>query len=180
MKNQPTAAERFRQQALKQPDEIETVTVTAPSGFEYVFRKIDLHSHLFGIGHVPQSPAVEKAWENQGLMNAPTKREATQDEKLEMAAYMLRVRDRVMDLSVSPKLVFGVADEANDELSVDEIERRAPQDFAFLYDFVESGGTKATSFANFPDGPARGPVAGANRSQRRAAAKSDRGNKGRG
>lgn len=174
-----TAAERFREQVDGLDAHIEIVDVTAPSGFVYQFRKPDRAGMLFGVGELPMnatSRAIE-LWQKKGSLPTTENGDIPDDDVMKLFNVAIRARDRVLQLSYSPKLVMGEADESKDELSTDTIEERFPQDLAFLYEWVQSGGTKSLTLDTFPSGRGPSSVAGTNRKGRRAAAKRTRGAK---
>ena len=138
-----TAAERYREQRQIQP---EIVDVTAPSGFVFQFQKPSKFSLLFRYNHMPTvaaNGAVQK-WIEQGVIKegdfAPDQAAAIDES--------LRLRDRVLELSYSPKLVVGTADFAKDEMSTDDL---SDDDATYLFQWVAAGGDESVMLSTFPE-----------------------------
>lgn len=166
MTTQLTAAERYRQSLIV--DDSEIVDVTVPSGFTFQFHKPSKFAVLFGIGNLPQaaaSMAAEK-WQQDGLIAEGTAASAIDVEKQLKIA--LDMRDRVLKLSHSPKIVMGTANESAGEISADDIDS---EDLEYLFKWVAAGGDTSLMLATFPGGSSTGSVARPNRKARRAAAK---------
>ncbi len=152
MKKELTAAERYRQRANPV---FEIVEVTVPSGEIFTFKKPSTFTMLFEYGHVPQSAAnnAVQSWIDAGILKVGDVTEDTE----KLIAEAMNIFDRVLELSVDPKLVIGDAIEPN-ELSVREIDEA---DLKYLVSFVAAGGVEAASLGNFPAGAAEpGPASG--------------------
>lgn len=164
-----TTAEQYLAAQQANQDEDQIVDVTLPSGSVFKFKKPSKFAVLFGLGDLPQvisSMAVE-SWTEEGIMKAAIESgDSTNLAKMLQAS--LKIRDMVLDLSVSPKLVIGNADPAKNELSTDNV---ADDDLAFPLRWAQSGGQASDMLATFPQGRGQGPAAGDNRKERRAAAK---------
>ena len=168
--DQQTAAERYRELAKAHPDKV--VDLTAPSGFVFKFKKPSKYALLFSTQRLPQWAASKaaEAWaeNNDDPENSLTAFKTTSfDQQLEIAQTAFHVRDRVLELSIDPKLVVGPAEHAN-ELSTDDI---ADDDLTFLCEWVVTGGQAGTLPATFPDRSGANTVVGINRKKRRAARK---------
>lgn len=171
MKQELTAADRYRQRS--QSNEAEIVDVTVPSGFIFKFQRPSKFSMLFDMGNLPVT-AVSSAlqsWKADGIGEVDEV-EGKQNE-LKLAEMMFKARDRVLSLSVDPKIVMGVADESKGEISTDHI---ADTDMAFLFNWVLSGGDAGAMLGTFPAGSQSGSMAQPNRKTRRAKAKRSSGN----
>lgn len=162
-----TAAERLRQHVST--IETEIVDVTGPSGFVYKFKKPSKTGMLFGMGRLPQiaaSGAVQK-WTDDGLIEAIKEGDP---EATGLAKSVFDLRDRVLSLSHSPKIVLGDADASKDEVSSDDV---PDEDLAYFLQWVAAGGEESSMLGTFPRRSPKRPMAGANRKKRRAAAKSN-------
>lgn len=169
-----TAAERYRE--LMKGREMETVDVTAPSGFVFKFRKPSKYGLLFSTYRLPQTAASQaaEAWgerekDEEGTLSSFSNLGA--GEKADFAAAAFNMRDRMLELSVDPKLVIGPAGSPI-ELSLDDVE---PSDITYLFEWFTSGGNAGLMAANFPKGPRPSAMASANRAERRRAAKHSNG-----
>lgn len=168
---QMSAAERYR--ATLSTQEAEIVDVRLPSGFVIQMQKPSRFGMLFGMGNMPlaaASRAVE-AWQNDGIAAKPDARKGNDvdaEDTLKLFETAIRVRDNVIRLSHSPKLVMGVADETKDEISTDDVSN---DDLEYLFNWVSSGGDASAMLGNFPAGSQPGAVAQPNRQARRAKAK---------
>lgn len=164
-----TAAERYLQKVQKHPPEL--VDVTLPSGGVITMQKPGKFGLLFGIGRLPQqaaSMAVEK-WAEQGIIEAVEEGdEQALTATMDMVEIALKARDRVLELSHSPKLVIGKADPAKNEVSTDNV---PDDDLAYLLKWVQTGGDVSLMLDTFPEEPYPGAMASVNRKGRRAAAK---------
>ncbi len=160
-----TAAERIRRSIEARKERV-IVDVTVPSGDVYKFEKPSKFSMLFGMGELPQfasSDAAEK-WTEDGILKGAQEGDA---DVLKLAHVAFSVRDRVIALSVSPKLVIGKADESKDEISTDII---PDEDLTFLFRWVQAGGDQSLMLGNFPQQSQPRPLAVASRKKQRAAA----------
>lgn len=165
MKKQLTAAEQYLAQRKDAPRNL--VDVTVPSGAVFVFEKPSKFGLLFGMGQLPQfasSEAVGK-WTEDGIAKGVESGDA---DTLKMVDVAFATRDRVLQLSYSPKLVVGKANPAKNELSTDDV---SDEDLTYLFKWVQAGGDASLMLRTFPDGSQSGSMAGANRTARRAAAK---------
>lgn len=163
-----TRAEQIKAAHAKRQDEI--VEVFPPSGETYLFRKPSKFRLLFHMGSLPQSAASDAVgkWTEAGIMKAA---EEGDPEVLKLAQTMFDLRDFILDLSHSPKLVVGVADASKDELSTDDV---PDDDLAYFLAWAQAGGDASKLLARFSGGPGSGAVAGNNRKERRTAAKRTR------
>lgn len=165
-----SAAERYR--LAKSTREVEIVDVTVPSGFVFKFEKPSKFRMLFEYGKLPQSAtstAIE-SWIEQGVIK-PGEVDA---DAIEHVDDMLKIRDRILDLSVDPKLVVG--DTANEnELSIKDLR---DDDTAYLFAWVSAGGETSLMLNTFPEQAKRSTVAGNGRPRRRGKVKRDGGNTG--
>jgi hypothetical protein len=167
-----TAAERYR--AVAKQEEAEIVDVIPPSGFVFKFRKPSAFTMLFGLGELPQFAASEAArrWTTEGVLKPG---DGDDPEVLKVAKMLFEMRDMVLELSHSPKLVLGKANEANDELSTDDV---ADTDLAYLLAWFQAGGDTSKLLVTFPRESPEHADAGPNRKERRAAAKHSSGSQG--
>lgn len=177
-----TAAERYREQLKRSQVDVEIVDVTLPSGAVFRMRKPSKFAMLFNLGGLPTSgiASAMAKWEKDGAKDDPetaTKvfEDMPEDEQAKLVSVMMRARDRVLELSVEPKLVVGTADEAKGEMSTDDV---AENDLAYLFNWVIKGGEIPSGIVMFPGGSGSGAVAKPNRTQRRAANKRAGGNRG--
>jgi hypothetical protein len=159
--------ERFFKQIEGKQD---VVDVTAPSGAIYKFRRPSRFGILFKVGHLPQSAASEAAdsWREQGVIKEgeETAIETANDaEKMRVALLM---RDKVLAMSVEPKLVVGAA-RADNEVSTDEV---PDDDLDYLFKWVASGGDTSLMLNTFPEGRKPDTLASANRPKNGNQAKS--------
>lgn len=159
-----TKAEQFKK-AFEEGSEI--VDVTPPSGLTYQFKKPSKFGLLFRMGALPQAAAsgAVTAWTEAGVLKAAQEGDP---EILKLAKIAFDVRDMVLELSYSPKLVVGEADASKDELSTDHV---SDDDLAYFMAWVQAGGDASKLLATFPGGPGQDSLARANRKERRAKAK---------
>ncbi len=160
-----TAAERIRK-SIESRNEKVIVDVVVPSGDVYKFEKPSKLSMLFGLGELPQyasSEAVGK-WTEDGIIKGV---ESGNADVIKLAQAAFTVRDKVLALSVSPKLVIGKADEKKDELSTDLI---PDEDLTYLFRWVQAGGDVSLMLSNFPEQPQQHSLASSSRKKRGAAA----------
>lgn len=139
------AVERFNAFMADRTKDAVIVDVKAPSGFVYKFEKPNKFSLIFSSGSLPQvaaSTAVEK-WTEAGVIKAI---QAGDTEVLAAADSVFALRDRVLRLSYSPKLVIGTAKNPG-ELSTDLV---PDEDLDFLLRWVSAGGEVAGMLGNFP------------------------------
>ncbi len=131
-----SVAERYRQTiASRQP---EIIDVTAPSGFIFKFQKPSKFALLFN-GDMLQ--LAEPSEENQ----------------IQLAKQVFNIRDKVLLLSVDPKIVTGKAKNAN-EISTEDI---ADDDLAYLFKWVAAAGAdEAAMKSMFPVKPERAAATG--------------------
>lgn len=174
-----TLAEQYRAQLKQQPAQAEAVDVTLPSGFVIRMEKPSPFDMLFDLGDLPTSaiiPALEE-WKRAGVVGddkaaAAVAENMSAADQAKVVEKMLRVRNRVLQLSIEPKLVVGLADEAKGEMSVFEL---SDIDKAFLFNWVMKGGEIPKGVVMFPGRSQPDAVAGSNRKERRTAAKRTRG-----
>lgn len=86
------------------------VDVRVPSGFVFKFEKPSKFSMLFASGSLPQAAVAEAVneWQKDGVFK-PTDAEGGESNQLKIVKTALDMRDRVLRLSHSPKLVVGPA-----------------------------------------------------------------------
>lgn len=164
--NEMTAADKYRVH-IESTKTKEIVDVHLPSGFVFQFEKPSQFSTIFGSGNLPQIAAsgAIKDWTEAGIMKGLQEGDP---DIIKASETMLRLRDRVLQLSYSPKLVVGDADPAKDELSTDNV---ANDDLAYLLNWVAGGGDASMMLNTFPQGSRTGAIPQPNRKERRAKAK---------
>ncbi len=163
-----TAAEEYRRKRDAAQPEPELVTLTAPSGYEFIFHRPSRYDLIFNMGQLPLNAASRalEGWKEKGVGDDEGEVNADQERIFKT---VFSVRDRVLKLSHKPKLVVGPADEAKGELSTSDV---SDPDLEFLFSFVASGGNASAQLATFPGGPGPSASPQPNRKGRRAAAKS--------
>lgn len=161
-KTEESAADKYRR--LTTGQETPVVDVNLPSGAVFKFRKPSKFAVLFAAGELPQAAAsaAVQAWKDSGAMQDMIA-EASKPDREKMFRLGLAVRDRVLMLSVDPKIVVGVARPGTNELSTDEI---ADDDLAFLFKWVAGGGEASALLATFPGGRKSNAMASASRPKR--------------
>lgn len=149
-----------------------TIEVTVPSGNIFLFRKPSKFALMFRIKNMPASlteAAIEK-WREQGIGNTEEDAEVlaqeafqngSQEDRMRMFEANLTIRDKVLELSVEPKLVLNRTDNEN-ELCVDDV---ADEDLGYLFNWVASGGV-APMLATFPKRSEQDTLASASRKTR--------------
>jgi uncharacterized glyoxalase superfamily protein PhnB len=124
----------------------ELVDVKVPSGFVFKFEKPSKFSMLFAAGQLPLS-ATNKAvakWQEEGVLEEVGGAVTEDQSQLVKAAFM--IRDKVLKLSHTPKLVVGEA-HGDNELSTDDI---ADEDLDYLFKWVAAGGEVSAMLGTFP------------------------------
>jgi len=161
-----TAAERIRK-SIEARNERVIVDVTVPSGDVYQFEKPSKLSMLFGLGELPQFAASEAVgkWTEDGIIKSI---EEGDTDVIKIAQTAFTIRDKVLALSYSPKLVIGKADESKDELSTDLI---PDEDLTYLFRWVQAGGDVSLMLNTFPEQPQQHALASASRKGRGAKTK---------
>lgn len=162
-----TAAERFKLHIKGLKNNSPIVDVTAPSGFTYKFHKPSAFAMYFGMGRLPQvaaSKAIE-TWTEEGIVEAVQRRDP---DAMALAEWSQSIRDKVIELSVSPKLVMGLANPIDDEISTDDVPN---DDLAYLFMWVQAGGNESEMLSKFPEQSRTNPVAGAHGRKVRGKAK---------
>lgn len=156
-----TAAERIRK-SIEARNERVIVDVTVPSGDVYQFEKPSKLSMLFGLGELPQFAASEAVgkWTEEGIVKSI---EEGDTDVIKIAQTAFTIRDKVLALSHSPKLVIGKADESKDELSTDVI---PDEDLTYLFRWVQAGGDVSLMLGNFPEQPQQHALASSSRKKR--------------
>lgn len=151
-----TAAERFKLHMAGRKIDTPIVDVTAPSGFVYQFHKPSAFSMYFGMGRLPQSAASKaiEEWTEEGIVEAV---KAKDPDAIALAEWSQSIRDKVIELSVSPKLVMGPANPLQDEVSTDDVPN---DDLAYLFMWVQAGGNESEMLSKFPEQPRTDAVAG--------------------
>jgi hypothetical protein len=153
----------------KQPEtKDDLVEVIVPSGNVFLFHRPSRFSMLFHLGKLPEAAASEAlaAWQKSGDVEAEEDIAPQTQNQKQLARAAFQLRDKVLELSHTPKLVVGPAKE--NELSTDDV---ADVDLAYLFKWVSAGGDMAIMAATFPLGRQPGPMASSNRKTRRTAAK---------
>ena len=123
----------------------ETVEVTLPSGWVFEMKRPSKAFLLFGLGQIPQaalSKSIDK-WKKvaeSGQLKEPL----NEADKTLMSKTMSTI-NQVVELSVNPKLVIGLALEEN-QLSTDDID---DDDLMFLFNWVISGGVESEKLQTF-------------------------------
>lgn len=160
-----TAAERIRK-SIESRKQVEIVDVTVPSGDIYTFKKPSKLSMLFGLGELPQFAASEAVgkWTEDGIIKGVENGDA---DVIKLAQAAFNIRDKVLDLSVSPKIVVGKADEKKNELSTDVI---PDDDLTYLFRWVQAGGDTSLMLNTFPEKSQQRSMASASRKKRGATA----------
>lgn len=158
-----TAAEKYRLQQADKP--IEIVEVAVPSGFVFKFQKPSKFSLLFRYGKMPQTAAngAVQSWIDKGLLKPG---EIAEDQAKQIDEG-IKLRDRVLELSVDPKLVVGEALNAN-EMSTDVL---TDEDAEYLFAWVTAGGEMSAMTTTFPKRSGTSPMAGTRGKKQRHAAK---------
>lgn len=162
-----TAAERFKLHMAGRKDNAPIVDVTAPSGFVYKFRKPSAFAMYFGMGRLPQvaaSKAIEQ-WTEDGIVEAV---QAKDPDAIALAEWSLKIREKVLELSESPKLVMGLANPIDDEISTDDVPN---DDLAYLFMWVQAGGNESEMLSKFSEQQRTNAVAGTGRGKVRGKAK---------
>jgi hypothetical protein len=169
-----TAAEEYLRDITDAKTGAEIVDVTVPSGKVFQFRKPSKFAAIFGMARLPVFAAggAIKNWTEQGVMKGIQQNDPDMQKMIEATMKMV---DRVLEHSVSPKLVIGQADPKKNEICYDQIN---DDDLSYLFKWVQAGGDESMMLETFPGGRGPGPMAGGNRTQRRHAAKSASRNKG--
>lgn len=164
MSEQKSKAALYRE--MMRSRELETVDITAPSGMVFTFEKPSRYGILFGLGELPQMAASGAAeqWAKDGVFNPET---VSDENKIALAKTAMDTAQRVLDLSIDPKLVAGKA-KGDNELSVQDLDS---EDLEFLFKWVSSGGVEAESLSSFSQRREQMSVAGTNGAKLRATAK---------
>lgn len=150
-----TAAERFKLHMAGRKIDTPIVDVTAPSGFVYKFHKPSPFSMYFGMGRLPQIAASKalESWTEEGIVEAV---KAKDPDALALAEWSQSIRDKVIELSASPKLVMGIANSLADEISTNDMPN---DDLAYLFMWVQAGGNESEMLSTFPEQPRTNAVA---------------------
>jgi hypothetical protein len=147
---------------------VSLVDVTVPSGFVFKFRKPSAFQVLFQAGELPQSlssAAVER-WIEDGVVTPDEDTPEAKNDLVKQARVAMNVRDRVLELSVEPKLVVGPAKDET-QLSTDDV---ADEDLEYLFRWVATGGVAGLGPATFPARSPENALASASRPNERHAA----------
>lgn len=158
-----TAAERYRRKVRELPPE--TAEVTPPSGLAIKFIKPSKFRMIFEYGQMPQSAtagAIDQ-WVEQGVL----KPGEIDNDTAGKAEAMIKLVERVLELSYEPKIVKGPASNKN-EISASEI---PDGDMTYFCAWVASGGVVSVPLGNFPEGPDANAVSGNGRTKRRGKGK---------
>lgn len=156
------AGARYKANIAKKKAALQLVEVYPPSGELFIFEKPSKFSMLFGAGQLPLSAtngAIEK-WQGDGIMGDE---EAAQSNQMQLIKAAMTVRDKVLRLSHTPKLVVGLATNDN-ELSTDDVD---DDDLDYLFKWVAAGGEVSAMLGNFPGGSQPSPLASASRKKQR-------------
>lgn len=149
-----TQIEIYRELVAGMPENVEDVK--APSGFIFKFRKQNQLAVILSSGKIPHHVA-SRAVESWGPELEKVFESIPQSEA-DSAKIMLRLTERVLDLSYSPKIVYGQPQNPNEFCWTDICE----PDFAFLMAHVDSGGELAALAANFPQEQGTGSTTSTN------------------
>jgi hypothetical protein len=162
-----TAAQAYIQSLPARKPEI--VDVTLPSGNVFKFQKPSRFTVLFQFGKLPTAAADQAAhrWIDDGVIENQQAAELPAENR-EVFESMIRLRDRVLELSHEPRLVMGTADPAQNQLSVDLV---SDDDLNYLFQWVAAGGDEGIVLSNFPAGSQSNAVAGNGGPKRRNKAK---------
>lgn len=157
----------FTEEYKKRIEGKETVVqVTLPeSGLECAFKQPTAYGHLFKLASFPQSASTQAvgSWIDKGLIEKAN----LTPETVDTVKLMLALRDRVLELSRTPKLVMGPAT-ADNELSCEDL---SDEDLNFLLTWVASGGRAGDELATFPGGRGQNAAASTNGGKVRRKAK---------
>lgn len=153
----------------KSESDAPTVEVTVPSGNVFLFRKPSKFALMFNLKNMPASlteVAIEK-WKDQGIGSETqiveeAMQTATKEDRMQMFQANMKIRDKVLDLSVKPKLVLDPT-ETNGELCVDDV---TDEDLDYLFQWVAAGGV-APKLSTFPRRPEQSSLASASRKTRK-------------
>jgi len=153
-----SATERYRQQNASRQREV--IDLPLPSGFVLKIAKPSKFEMIFRYGKLPQTAAngAVQSWIDAGVVQ-PGDIEENAAIKIDAA---IKLRDKVLELSVEPKLVVGEALNPN-ELSTDEL---SDEDSEFLFKWVASGGVDADGIGTFPRGAEPSALASSGRKKR--------------
>lgn len=149
----------------KRPEkDVELVEVTVPSGNVFLFEKPSRFGMLFQSGQLPTSAAnlAVESWQKDGIVEA-----GVAEDQAKLVATVFNLRDKVLRLSHTPKLVVGEA-YASNELSTDDV---TDDDLEYLFKWVSAGGDVSVMLTMFPDGSQPSALASASRPKVRKAAK---------
>ena len=142
-----------------------TVEVTVPSGAVFIFQDPGKFAMLFGLGDLPAA-ATSKAvqsWQTQGVIKES---DITPEDGAKYAAIARDAAQKVLALSVDPKLVSGAATNDN-ELSINDLEDR---DVEFLLAWCMTGGVESETLLTFLEQQRANAGAGTNGAGLRAVA----------
>lgn len=142
------------------------VKVYPPSGELFLFEKPSKFAMLFGAGQLPLAAtngAVEK-WQQDGIGSSEDGGEQSQMQLIKAA---MTVRDKVLRLSHTPKLVVGAAQNDN-ELSTDDVD---DEDLDYLFQWVAAGGEVSAMLGTFPKRSQPSSLAIASRTRKRNSTK---------
>ena len=130
----PFNAAEYQNFVANQTSEI--VDVVPPSGYTFKFRKPSKTHLLFEIGTLPQA-SITRALESwKKTAETGEFDDATAEDQQRLFNQILATRDKVLELSHSPKIVIGKAQNEN-EISVDFI---SSDDLDYFVKWVQAGG----------------------------------------
>lgn len=130
------------------------VDLPLPSGNIMRMQKPGRYSVIFGVGSLPTglTGKAMASWEDKGVGNAPddesiraTVEQSTDVEKLKLFASTLKVRDKVIELSVRPKMTM----EDTGEPGTVWVQDMDDDDLEFLFRWVAAGGIVSPELESF-------------------------------
>jgi hypothetical protein len=150
----------------KPVDKAELVEVTVPSGNVFLFEKPSKFGMLFSAGQLPVTAAnaAVESWQKDGLLDDTTE---SQTDQLKLVKTVMDLRDKILKLSHTPKLVVGYTERPG-ELSTDDV---TDEDLEYLFKWVSAGGDVSVMLTMFPGGSQPSTLAVASRRKVRRASK---------
>jgi hypothetical protein len=137
---------QYKKSAVKREPVI--VDVVLPSGNVIQMRKPSKYSVLFGVGSLPTN-LTGKTMSTLQEAGTPTIQEAVEnssdEEKLELFSSAIKIRDKVLELSVNPRLTLKDTRKPG-ELWVQEVD---DDDLEFLFRWVTAGGIVSPELESF-------------------------------
>jgi hypothetical protein len=161
VKQQRAAGAAYRDHIKTKDAAPELVDITVPSGFVFKFEKPSKFSMLFAAGQLPlyATNKAAESWKDDGLIDE----DSPSSDQTQMIKAAFMIRDKVLRLSHTPKLVVGPA--SNDgELATEDV---SDEDLDYLFKWVAAGGDVSAMLGNFPGRPQPSPLASASRKGKR-------------